>query len=456
MINVDPLHRPSIHTSFLAHPTSRLGLVMKIPMPFCWSRRSRVGTSSGNQTSRVQTDIPLDLPPEIWLSIFKRCRHYRYDLQNIALTRRSFHPLVQPLIFRTFQVTTYNPNAVQDALRNNQSKSYVSRFQDRLAFVSSKHIATMVQKITIRCYGGVNVDLPDCTEIHTSLFAVLHHFQNLSSIEACSVNFTTEIITQIFALANLRKLHLEWCRTDSSILALRVDPRSRVVELSYTEVELEGNQQVGPTGDPWWLRLLSRDKTKEIRISQPHNVDGLLRFITEGPAMTGLVTLTISSGGRPLFVAAMTKCPAIDTFILLRPRWGKEEIVHVGKQLQERGALSGVTRIAGPVELVLALLQTSLLKSIKITTQMTEEDSLQLVREIRDHRPEIVRLKLDIDRVRSRFIPEVLALPSLEWLEVVTQSLDQPIVWCEYDSLNDVGVPFSIIKCILLCGICEF
>lgn len=403
------------------------------------------GDTIGNQTS--QANIlpsklrPSHLPPEIWLSIFSLRHHDPHDLRSITLAQRSFRLLAQPFIFRSLEVTTLSSVSPQTALQNRQSRDYIARFDDRLNFIiSSRDISNAIQKIAIRCDGNADVDgSADCTEIHSFIFAALHHFPNLSRINVHSVHLTTEIITQVFALPNLLGLDLEWCRTDTSVHTLSGDPRSRAVELSYTEVESEV-KQVGPVGDPWWLQLLSRDTTKKIRIPQPHIAPSILRFLSEGPPMKELVALTISSGPLPLFVAAMSQCPNMDNFTLSSSTWTKEQTTEIIKELQARGALPGVAHVAGPVELVFSLLQTPecVLKSIEVTIQMEEEDSLLLVKGIRDRGIEIVSLKLDIRAVGSRFISEVLALPTLERLEVVTRTLIRPWLWGGYHSVQEV------------------
>lgn len=381
--------------------------------------------------------------------VFKLHRLKPSDLQSIVLTQRSFRPLAQPLIFRTVEVTTCNPDDSLYTLQNQQSQDYINRFHDRLAFITSDHIANAVRRIHIHCISRVDTDeMTDCSQIHTALFAALHRFNNLTTLEACSIQFTEEIIISIFSLPRLRTIRLQSCRTDPSIPALDVQPKSRVIELTYTEVESlghTGNRQVGPTGDPWWLRLLSREKTEEIIITQGHNAVVLFQFLSEGPAMQELVTLEISSEASPsLFLDAMVQCPVIEGFTLKYPYWRGEELTQVTDGLRERNAFSELIDVKGPFEFVYPLLEDRSIEDISVTL-MGEEESYRLVREIREQGLYLVYLKLDVSRVQMEFIEWVIAFSTLEWIEISTDTLVQPNIMGGNRSIQKVRFLWSTV-----------
>ncbi|KAJ3486988.1 hypothetical protein NLI96_g3852 [Meripilus lineatus] len=293
-----------------------------------------------------------------------------------------------------------------------------------------------------------------CMDIHTALFASLHHFKNISIIDATSIQFTEEIITQIFSLSLLTELHLESCRTDPSIVAPDICPGNKPVEFSYDEVQSHGEpgrREIGPTGYPWWLRLLSKENTKSLSLIQPHNTAVLLRFLAEGFDMKKLTFLNVSPSSNPaLFVGAIAQCPLLECLVLTSPDWKDEETTQICSGLQERGALSRLNHYDGPFEIGYALLRISPIHEM-IINLMSEEDAHQLLQGFRTYKRDPTYLELDISSVGLEFMKQVLAFPTLEWLEVTTDtyiesdshhgtySIDQ--VWLD---LQSVTLPESL------------
>jgi F-box-like len=156
------------------------------------------------ESSAVQRDYQ-GIPPEVWLQIFPHLLSVQ-DIENVALTSKSFQLLAQPLLFRRI---SFYPRCVMNPTSGNlmiwQQDS--EEINERLAFFTLERIAHGVRDVNIspetmsRMKQECTIDL---SVVVDAIFGWLSRFPHLRTLDCARIVFSSKHLRGLSSLETFR------------------------------------------------------------------------------------------------------------------------------------------------------------------------------------------------------------------------------------------------------------
>ncbi|KAK7692536.1 hypothetical protein QCA50_004166 [Cerrena zonata] len=306
------------------------------------------------QVSPWSTGPPLDryLPVELWHLILSYPDILTEDIRNLTLTSHFFHDIAQPLRFKSFSagiIAFDDGTFYTDSFRRDKTD-----LRGRLEFVKSPTYVGTIRSVNIRVTTTKPYRLPKTNRINNisgetiidTLFSSFSSLFNLRRLRLTTLVFTREQLSQISALPNLCKLHLDRCQLDQSVV--------EIPTMSLRKLSLDCCTQ-----KPWWMPLLNPDTCTQLQLRSPDDCLAAFAAFKQDTREFAIEILRLDcdvvySASRLDLVRMLSRMPGIKNVVLCYAATYEIPVSHLMRQVTvlSSGVFRLLTSITAPERLL--------------------------------------------------------------------------------------------------------
>lgn len=301
------------------------------------------GTANASTSQRL---IDRTLPVEIWLDVFRLLSVSRGDLKSVVLTSHLFRLLAQSLLFTEFSATIQAQWLVAGRW---QSREYLERLVERLALISSNHVANAVKSVRLRC-DIIPVEpvanLVTGDEVVATLFETLPRLKNAVILQLEGAVLKPHHFNTLAQLPHLSQIVLSASELSPD------NEESPDLRLTSITIRRPPNGVVYNENNPsWWIPLVRLDTTKILRIypeAESLAVCNSLALNNQPfPALRSLC-LHVQAAGTPNFVDLTRNASRVVELTLTHPL--RLAGVSVSYADLPNDVLPSITSLTAPIE----------------------------------------------------------------------------------------------------------
>ncbi|KAF7358954.1 F-box domain-containing protein [Mycena sanguinolenta] len=258
------------------------------------------------------------VPVEVWLETFSILN--KRTLFSVHRVSRPLHRIARLLLFKHFTFYPYAALGSHVILPGDihlPGETEVKRIVRRLRFWTSDEVAPLVKECTVAPRLILYEELKLGRYVHCQNYDVILHtflellprFTNLGKLSSTSIKFRQHFLDALGSLPNLRKIELQKCSLDESVM---VRTQLKAVRLLVANTnDLVGVQK--------WLSIIGLQVRTQLSVQPPYAVPALDFMDGDIPVFPNVMTLEIRIHTLTQDVIALQRFPAVRT---LRRRMG--------------------------------------------------------------------------------------------------------------------------------------